>query len=166
MSLISSFLRSKKFPISSRFIQFQSLCTHPDQKLSKKQFRSKSQKTVDYVQVQGEILYGINPVLMALEAEKRKFHCVTSFCGGCTKRLERFKLLFILNSLAFRYCCPKTWKLWQIYYNAASKRTKEIIEAATFRGIPCEKSERGVLGQLAKHSSKEVGVHQGICAGW
>ncbi len=110
MILISSILRSKNSPISSRFIQFQSLCTHPDQKLSKKQFRLKNQKTVDYVKVQGEILYGINPVLMALEAGKRRFHCVTSFCGGCTKRLEHFKLLFILNSLAFRYRCPKTLK--------------------------------------------------------
>ncbi len=76
MFLISS-LSSKKIPITSRFIQFQSLCTSPDQKLSKKEFRSKNRKIVDYVKVQGEILYGINPVMMALETEKRHFHQVT-----------------------------------------------------------------------------------------
>lgn len=87
---------------------------------------AKNKRTVDYVQVQGEVLYGINSVLLALEAEQRIFH--------------------------------------QIFFNEKSKRTQKIVEIAKFRGIPCQKVERYNLDKLAKHSDKEVGVHQGVCA--
>ena len=88
--------------------------------------RHKSEKTVDLVRVEGEILYGVNPVQMALQAGKRKFH--------------------------------------RIYFNEASKRTSEIVQSGKQRGVRCVKVDRQVLNQLARHSSKEVGVHQGVCA--
>ena len=103
MFLFSS-LPSKTFLIASRFVQFQSLCTNPDQKFSQKPFRQKNHKIVDYVKVQGEILYGINPVMMALEAEKREFHHVTVFstsiCGDCAKKLDHFTFTHICAKLS------------------------------------------------------------------
>lgn len=88
--------------------------------------RRKNEKAVDLVRVEGEILYGINPVQMALQAGKRKFH--------------------------------------RIYFNESSKRTSGIVNAGKLHGVRCVKVERQVLNQLARHSSKEVGVHQGVCA--
>jgi tRNA G18 (ribose-2'-O)-methylase SpoU len=84
------------------------------------------QKSVDFVAVEGEMLYGINPVAMALEAGSRKFY--------------------------------------QVYFNEASKRTSGIVNSAKQRGIRCTRVDRQVLNQLARHSCKEVGVHQGVCA--
>ena len=99
---------------------------HSDEESPNVEKRGKNKRIVEFVQVQGEVLYGINSVLLALEAEQRTFH--------------------------------------KIYYNEQSKRTQKIVEIAKFRGIPCQKVERYNLNRLAKHSDKEVGVHQGVCA--
>jgi len=88
--------------------------------------RRKNEKTVDLVRVEGEILYGINPIQMALQAGKRKFH--------------------------------------RIYFNESSKRTAGIVDSGKLHGVRCVRVDRQVLNQLARHSSKEVGVHQGVCA--
>ena len=76
--------------------------------------------------VNGEILYGIYPVLMAVKSGKRKVH--------------------------------------QIYYNKDSSRTEGVIRLATSKGISSKCVGRDSLNKLSRNSTKEINVHQGICA--
>ena len=115
-------IKNLQMVTKQNFIKFST--ASPSQKFSNR--NRKNSRIVDYVQVEGEMLYGICPVAMALESGQRTFH--------------------------------------RIYYNDPSKRTKAIVELAKSRGIPCEKSDRQILNTLSKHSTKEVGVHQGVCA--
>ena len=99
-------------------------------KLATKKYQNSRQKVsakvVESVRVEGEIIYGINPVMMALQSGKRKFH--------------------------------------KIYFNEFSKRTSDVVDSGKRHGVRCIKSDRQVLSQLARHSDKQVGVHQGVCA--
>jgi hypothetical protein len=48
----------------------------------------------------------------------------------------------------------------RIYFNGESRRTEPIVAQARARGVECLDCGRPILSQLARHSSKEVGVHQ------
>ena len=74
----------------------------------------------------GEILYGFHPVLMALKSGNRKF--------------------------------------FQIYYNEGSVRAKNVIDLAIAKHINVESVPPRTLDFLAKKSTRETNVHQGVCA--
>ena len=73
-----------------------------------------------------EMLYGVYPVLTALDSNQRSVH--------------------------------------RILYNEASKRVEDIVEKATQKGIKTEAVQPQILDKMARNSTKEMSVHQGVCA--
>ena len=55
-------------------------------------------------------------------------------------------------------------KFFQIYYNENSMRTRQIVEIANTQRISTELVNGKFLNELAKNSTKEYNVHQGVCA--
>ena len=99
---------------------------HEDKEQAFKPAKKEAKSKLKLNMVEGEILYGIYPVLLALKSEKRS--------------------------------------VMELYYNKNSERTQKVVELAQSKNITTTSISPRELSSLARNSTNESNVHQGICA--
>jgi len=52
----------------------------------------------------------------------------------------------------------------KIYYNESSSRIQSIVKTAQDKGVPVQPTDSKRLDALSQESTKDAGVHQGVCA--
>ena len=122
---------------------FKFIKSNQNHSYSQLRFLYRRKKTTEHcIELQGEILYGIQPVKLCLLANRR--------CKS---------LLFTTRHVLFRtvHC---------LYYNPGSVKAAAIADEGRGRGVACEELSRPGLDSLCRQVDryKEHHVHQGIVA--